>query len=99
MHFTPAHILLDGKLHDIPTIRIILSVMKKVFVKAEALDPRSLSHHLLQTNSHSKRWVGASGEERESRQRESVVWEGAIIAVVMGPCTYFMAPGVSSHSY
>lgn len=44
-------------------------------------------HEPLQT------WVGESG------QRESMVRAGAIISVVMGPCTYFMAPRVSPHSY
>lgn len=32
------------------------------------LDTQSLSHHLLQTNSHFKHWVGASGEEREQTE-------------------------------
>lgn len=33
------------------------------------LDAQSPSHHLLQTNSYSKRWVGVSGEEREQTER------------------------------
>lgn len=99
IHFTTVHILLAGKLNDDPTIRIILLVMKKIFVKAE----RHWNHGARLTICCRPTAIPNVGwervEKRESRQRESVVWEGAIIAVVMGPCTYFMAPGVSSHSY
>lgn len=73
IHFTPVHILLDGKLNDIPTIRIILSVMKKVFVKAE----RRWVHGAGLTICCRPAAIPNVGwervEKRESRQRESVV--------------------------
>lgn len=73
IHFTSVRILLDGKLKDIPTIEIILSVVKKVLVKAE----RRWIHGAGLTICCRPRAIANVGweraEKRESRQRESVV--------------------------